>query len=238
MTGFGVRHQPASAWRNFVLSGWKRQRSHGRVEAHWLGFWGAIYSLLFLALYPRMYTSVDEATTYGMIPVLRHLTIFPEKVGVTLPQAMSPLGPHGHLYWFPIGFPAILAMASLLGPWAIFLVNPALHLIATWRFARLLRTTAIPSGFVLLYLFYPGFVLYDRTLFSDGFAASLTTIALSLLVGRREWAGWRDRVGWAGVCLGIALTARSLSLVVIVVLGVSLRPRAGSLQLLCHGECV
>ena len=173
----------------------------------------ALYALVYLLFFPRMYTSLDEAANFGMAYVLRHGTIFPAQVGYTLP--MSPLGPHGPIYRFPIGFPAILTLASFTGQWALFLVNPLLHLVATWLFAKILRSAGIPTGFAALYLLYPGFALYERTLFSDPFAASMVTIALYCLSRPRGAA-------WAGVCLGVAMMARSTGLVITAVFAVAL----------------
>ena len=169
----------------------------------------ACYAVISAVFYPKMYTSLDESANFGMAYVLRHGTIYQDKVGYIL--SMSALGPFGHVYRFPIGFPACLAVISFLGSWAFFLVNPACHLVATWFFGKLLRRLHIPVMFAIFYLFYPGFVLYDRTLFSDGFAASLTTIALYFLCRRHT-------VIVAGVFLGLALLSRSTSLVVTVLL--------------------
>ena len=179
-------------------------RERRREDAKLCGLM-AVYALVYLAFFPPMYTSLDEAASFGMAYVLRHGTVFPAQAGYDLP--MSPLGPHGPFYRFPIGYPAVLALASFAGQWALFLVNPVFHLIATWLFAKVLRVAAIPSGYAALYLLYPGFVLYDRTLFSDPFAASLVTISLYCFLRPRG-------VVWAGACLGLALTARSTGIVI------------------------
>ena len=186
----------------------------GRWSAE-AGLWAlmAVYALVYLLFFPRMYTSLDEAANFGMAYVLRHGTVFPAQVGYDLP--MSPIGPHGPVCRFPIGFPAILALASFAGQWALFLVNPALHLVATWLFAKVLRAAGIPAGYAALYLLYPGFVLYERTLFSDPFAASLVTISLYCFLRPRGLV-------WAGACLGLALTARSTGLVITVIFAAAL----------------
>lgn len=180
-----------------------------RSDRRWLPCLMAIYGALMLVLLPFLYTSEDELANFGMAYVLRHGTIYPAQAGYHL--AMSPLGPHGLVYRFPIGYPLALALASFLGWRAFFLVNPLLHLLATGFFAKLLRAQGISEKYAVLYLFYPGFMLYNRTLFSDPFAASLTTLALYALL-RRQTAIW------AGVCLGLALAARSVSLLVALLL--------------------
>lgn len=162
-----------------------------------------------------MYASVDEATNLGMAYALRLGTIHATLVGFDL--SMSPVGPYGPVFRFPIGLPAVLACVSWLDPWALFLVSPVLHATATWLFADVLRANRVPAKYAVLYLLYPGFVLYDRTLFSDGFAASLTTIALSLLLRAR---GAPTLI--AGACLGLALLSRSTSQVITLVVGLGL----------------
>jgi hypothetical protein len=174
-----------------------------RSEERKLLLWMALFAVLYLIFYPRLYTSIDEASTFRMAYLLRHGSIFTHDNGFF--PSISPPGPHGRMYRFPIGFPALLTPLTLLGWHALFLLNPLLHLVATWFFAHLMKACRIPPGWAVLYLLYPVFVLFDRTLFSDAFAASLTTIALSLLMRRRTALA-------AGLCLGVALTARAASL--------------------------
>ena len=164
----------------------------------------AAFLILYGCFYPTLYTSIDEASNFSMAYVLRTGTIYP---GAGFFPSLSPFGPHGVVYRFPIGFPSLLALVSFVGWRAFFLVNPLLHVAAAWCFARLLREMRIDPRFAALYLLYPGFVLFTRTLFADTLAASLTTIALFLLMRRRGGVS-------AGLCLGLALTARSASAVV------------------------
>lgn len=186
-----------------------------RRERIWLAALVGLYAALYAAFYPPLYTSLDESANYGMAYVLRHGTIYPGHAGYDL--AMSPVGPFGPVFRFPIGFPAVLTLFSFVGSWAFFLVNPVLHIFATWLFAKVLRSLKLPVKLVIFYLLYPSFVLYTRTLFSDAFAASLTTIALYFLLRKRGRGAL-----FAGACLGLALTARSTSLVVALVIGLAL----------------
>lgn len=175
----------------------------------------SLYAILYAVFYPHLYTSIDEAMSFRMAYILRHGTIYPLRAGYD--GALGPIGPHGPIFRFPVGFPAVLALVSFAGSWAFFLVNPVLHILATWLFAKLLHSLNLPVKLAILYLLYPGFVLYDRTLFSDGFAASLTTVALYFL----RCKSGRVTAG-AGACLGLALMARSLSLIVALVVSLAL----------------
>ena len=190
------------------------QGNEARREQRWLLIFAGLYMALYAGFYPQMYTSLDESANFGMAYVLRHGTIYPNHAGYTL--ALSPLGPHGLVYRFPIGFPVVLALLSFASWHTFFLINPILHLVATGLFAKLLQSQKIAIGWAILYLLYPGFVLYDRTLFSDPFAASLTTMAVYFLLGGRP------RPAPAGLCMGLALLARSTSLVVTLILAASL----------------
>ena len=185
------------------------------ADRRWLLGLMAAYALLILAFYPPIYTSIDEASAFSMAYVLRHGTIYPGHVAAFhaaefFPE-LSPTGPYGRVYRFPIGFPLLLAGLSWTGWRTFFLVNPLLHLVATWCFARILSSCRIPPRYGVLYLLLPSFVLFTRTLFSDAFAASLTTIGLYFLVCRRAPLQ-------AGLCLGLALTARSASVFVTLIL--------------------
>lgn len=185
------------------------------ADRRWLLAAGAVYLLLLLVFYPVLYTSIDEAAAFSMAYVLRHGTIFPGHTPAFRHAAffpsLSPVGLHGRVYRFPIGFPLVLSALSWIGWRAFFLVNPLLHLAASACFAGILRANRIAPRYAVLYLLFPCFVLFTRTLFSDAFAASLTTIALYLLLCRR-------RPTLAGLCLGVALLSRSTSLLVAVVL--------------------
>ncbi len=177
----------------------------------WLLAAGAVYLLLLVVFYPTMYTSIDEASAFSMAYVLRHGTIFPGHTpafhNADFYPSLSPLGVHGRVYRFPVGFPLLLSALSFVGWRAFFLVNPLLHLIAAACFACILRANRIPPRYAVLYLLFPCFALFTRTLFSDAFAASLTTITLYFLLCRRLPL-------LAGLCLGLALLSRSASLIV------------------------
>ena len=130
----------------------------------------ALYILLMIVTFPRMYTSLDESANFGMVYVLRAGTLLPTHAGYNLP--MSPMGPHGPVYRFPIGYPLFQLPLSTMGPWAMFLMNPALHLIATICFAAILKRRDIQPNFAIFYLFFPSLILYNRSLFSDSFGAT------------------------------------------------------------------
>ena len=170
------------------------------------------YAVIYAVTFPHMYTSLDESDNFGMAYVLRQGTIHPSTAHTSL--SMDVPGAHGSVYRFPIGFPLILAGMSYLGSQALFLVNPIMHLLATWFFARTLKLLECPVWLAAIYLFYPGFVLYQRTLFSDGFAASLTAIALYNLLSGRMTA--------AGVMMGLSVMSRSTSAVIAVLLAAGL----------------
>ena len=172
-----------------------------------------LFAAVYLVFYPPIYTSIDEASTFRMALALRHGWLTPHDADFF--PSISPLGVHGRMYRFPIGFPAVLAFLSVFGWRALFLVNPLLHLTAAWCFGRILQATAISAKYAVLYLLYPCFVLFTRTLYSDAFGASLTTIALYLILCRRS-------PGRAGLCLGLALAARAASAPVAILLFLSL----------------
>lgn len=194
----------AATTRSREISG---QDEYGvaKRDTFWLVGLMAAFAALYAIFYPLIYTSIDEASTFSMAYVMSHGSILPSS---DFFPSISPIGLHGRMYRFPIGFPAVLAALTGLGWRTFFLVNPILHLAATWCFSRILLANRIPARYAALYLLYPGFALFDRTLLSDPFAASLTTIALYFLV--------KNRSTGAGVCLGIALAARSVSSIVAV----------------------
>jgi hypothetical protein len=182
-------------------------------DLRWLLGMMALYAVIYAASYPLIYTSIDEGSTFRMVYVLRHGWIYPHDNNFF--PSISPAGPHGLVYRFPIAFPAVLAPLTLFGWKALFLLNPLFHLAAAWCFSRILLANHISTRYAILYLFYPSFVLFDRTLFSDPFAASLTTIALYCLLCRQKPV-------WAGLCLGLAAMSRGESASVALILAAGL----------------
>ncbi len=182
-------------------------------DGRWLLWMMAAFAVIYAVFYPLLYTSIDEAATFRMAFVLRHGAVVPHDSGFF--PSISPVGIHGRMYLFPIGFPAVLSLVSLAGWKAFFLVNPVLHLVAAWCFGRILQANRVSAKYAVLYLLYPCFVLFTRTLFSDAFAASLTTIGLYFLICRRSTLP-------AGLCLGVALAARVASAPVAVLMFVDL----------------
>lgn len=182
------------------------------ADARLLMFLMLAYIIVYIVTFPKMYTSLDESDNFGMAYVLRHGTIYPSAAHCTL--SMDVNGPHGTVYRFPIGYPLVLALMSFIGPRALFVVNPAMHLVATVFFTKSLRFLKLPIWLAAVYLFFPDFVLYQRTLFSDGFAASLTTIGFYYIL--------RGRFTPAGIFFGLGLMARSTSEVIALILAAGL----------------
>ena len=183
------------------------------ADRRWLLVVMALFAGIYLVFYPPIYTSIDEASTFRMALAMHHGWFIPHDPEFF--PSISPIGIPGRMYRFPIGFPAVLSLASVFGWRAFFLVNPLLHLTAAWCFGRILQSNRISAKYAVLYLLYPCFILFTRTLYSDAFAASLTTTALYLILCRRS-------PGSAGLCLGLAFAARAASAPVAILLFLSL----------------
>jgi hypothetical protein len=153
---------------------------------------GIVYTLLYLAFYPTIYTTMDEASYFGNAYVLRQGTIYSDVADVFV-ATNYPQG--GHLISkYPLGMAGVIALLSLIS-WKLALgVNLLIHLLTFTIIVRILRRMAVPSAYALLYLLHPTAVIYSRTVMADPFSGLLMALAFDGLLARREalvgfWTG-------------------------------------------------
>ncbi len=134
-----------------------------------------IYAGLFIFFYPPVYTIMDEASYFDFAYNLKQGKIIYE----------NPMQAHfvmdmgkGYVNQYPIGLSLLLLPLTFISWKALFLLNPILHILAFVFFYKLLKRYNINTNLSILYLFYPGFVLYSRTLVSDMASASIFIIGL------------------------------------------------------------
>src|SRR3989338_3473799 len=128
-----------------------------------------IFIVLFVYFYPPIYTIQDEADYFDFAYRLKEGTIY-----------FEPLTSHkiifngtNYVNMYPPGMAVLLLPFTFIHWKAIFLLNPLLHLIAFVFFYKTLKLLEINEKLSLLYLFFPPFVLYARTLVADAACASI-----------------------------------------------------------------
>lgn len=136
---------------------------------------GAIlFVILFYIFYPQIYTTQDEANYFDFAYRLRQATIYFEPIY----SHKVIFNGKGHVDMYPPGMALLLFPLTFFSWKMLFLLNPILHLLAFLAFYRILKLLNIDKRFSVLYLFFPSFILYTRTLSADMASASLITIAL------------------------------------------------------------
>ncbi|MBN1405389.1 MAG: glycosyltransferase family 39 protein [Candidatus Omnitrophica bacterium] len=133
-----------------------------------------IFISLYVYFYPPMYTVMDEASYFDFAYNLKSGKIIyenPAQAHFILKMVK------GYVNQYPIGMPLLLLPFTFIGWKSLFLLNPLLHILAYMFFYKLLKKYNISPYLALLYLFYPGFLIYARTLMPDMACASFITIA-------------------------------------------------------------
>lgn len=161
----------------------------------------AAYVLLFLFFYPPVFSIRDESYYLAMAEVLKQGKLFIDQTDVLYWLSV----PHdGHLGpRYPLGNSLLLLPFTLLGWKSVFLSGLLLHLLSAWIFLKWLRTRGVfnPAAPVL-YLFFPVFIFYSRTIMSDMPSLFFFLSAYYFYFHPRspKWP--------AGVCLGLTLLLR------------------------------
>jgi hypothetical protein len=111
-----------------------------------------------------------------MAYVIRQGTIFPDETDIPITWTVQ--GPEHRVPLHPIGVSLLLVPFTYLGWQSVFLLNLGFHLLGAYFFLKLLRHFGLSDWLVVLYLFYPPFVLYSRTLMSDIPSTAIFVVAL------------------------------------------------------------
>lgn len=160
-----------------------------------------LFSVVFFIFFPSNYGIVDEAayltTTYSLA---KGHTFFYDEVGFgQVPMMVTT--PNGHtVSKYPPGNSLLLLPFAAFGWRLIFLRGLLLTGLGLLLFTMLLDFYRIPKIYALLFLFFPPFVLYSRTIMSDMPAMLLASAGLYFFVTKKEV--------WAGIILGLGVCVR------------------------------
>ncbi len=201
-----------------------KPRTGGKV---WLLVAGVVlYTLTFLALYPRTTAIVDEDAYLTESFLLRTGRLSYEGSGIPAPHMT--VASDGRLSSkYPPGTSLFLLPFTLFGWRAVFVSGLLLALAGTALFGLILKRLAPEAdpAWALLYLFHPAVVLFSRTIMSDLLAATLVLAAFYCLLRRGGW------LLAAGLVLGLACLVRySNAVFVPVFLLLAVRPAGSRLR--------
>jgi hypothetical protein len=178
-----------------------RPRFLASRKADALVFGGAVAAFVasYLAYFPKMYQTDDDASYLAQAYALRHGHMTLDSLNQSVVQSF--VVDHHLVSQSPPGMPALLAAASLFGWTAAIGVNLVVVLATTALVAYLLRHQQLPTVFAVLYLLYPTTVLFSRTVMSDLLSGLLVAAAFVAVIKKKPVA--------VGLILGAAVLVRS-----------------------------
>src|SRR3989338_4001686 len=165
--------------------------------------WAWIFVLIFIGswlfYYPPLFTFSDEGQYLHATWLLGEGKSFK----VTNPLESFVFSSKDNINFLPQYAPgqSLLLLPFALVNWKlVFLSGLLLHLLVFYLFERLLKQNNINSNYALLYLFFPGFVFFSRTLMSE--LASIALIFLGFYFYRN------DKGYLSGLFFGLSLIVR------------------------------
>lgn len=167
-----------------------------------------IFAGLFALFYPLVYSFIDEASYMAMAYVLKSGHFFIDAASVPVPTWIYTLG--RKVFDYPPGMALLLLPFTFIGGGSFYILGAAFHFLGAYYFKKLLRLFKIENSFlVCLYLFFPPFVFYSRTLMSDIPSAALF-LAGTFYYFKSASKSWK-----AGLFWGAALMVRPSDLIYI-----------------------
>ncbi len=174
-----------------------------------------LFMLIYLITYPQMYSFLDEGGYMGMAYTLKNGTIYPDIAGLKFVQTLWN-GRHT-VFKHPFGWPIFLVPFTLgKGDW-IFLGTLFYFLTGYIFFLKILKQFGFPLYYGVLYLFYPSFVLYSRTIMSDLPSGIALLISFYFLLSERK-----GNYIFAGLFSGISVSMRYPNIFVFLIFAFSL----------------
>jgi hypothetical protein len=183
-----------------------------------------ILSVLFLIFYPDKYISIDEnqylANSFRI--ATGQLEVDCSKIYEYPGLHYSPTGECTSKY--NLGSSILFLPTVLIGEDYAFVIVFISFILSAIIFSRILKLLDINKNLVILYIFYPPFIYFSRTLFSEVFSLLFINLFIYLILRRRE--GTRCNI-LTGVVIGIGTSIRYTNLLLfgLFLLGYFLKDR-------------
>lgn len=166
--------------------------------------WAWIFVLIFIGswlfYYPPLFTFSDE----GQYLHATWLFSGGKSLKVVNPLESFAFSSKDNLISLPQYAPGqslLLLPFAIIGWRFVFLSGLLLHLLVFYLFVRLLKQNNLNSDYALLYLLFPGFVFFSRTVMSE--LVSIVLVFLGFYFYRQENKGF-----WSGFFFGLSLLVR------------------------------
>lgn len=125
-----------------------------------------IYIVLYFFFYPPIYAYRDESSYLAMAYVLREGKLFLDQLNIPM---MMKVSANGHISpMYALGNSIALIPFTWFGINAVYLYGLFCHLAGVYVVGKLAQVLGVHSKWPrVLYLFFPAYVLYSRTIMSD-----------------------------------------------------------------------
>lgn len=143
-----------------------------------------LFCLIYFFFYPEIYSLEDEAAYFGMGYVLSKGTLYPDTINTKIIHTYFN-GKH-QVTKHPLGISILMAPIFFIDYHFVFLIPFLIFIIGYVFFLKLLQKNSLPLYLSFLYLFFPPFVLYSRTLMSDLVGAVFILIAFNYFLDYKK----------------------------------------------------
>lgn len=184
------------------------------VSKHNLKISLAILGLAFIIFYPTTYVTIDEHDYLENAVNIVEGNLRQD----CIPREKSLFKVDGYcVYKYNIGTSFFYVPAVMIDKHLSFVVTFAVFCIGIVVFNKLLQESKVNPVFTCLYAFFPAFVYYSRTLFSEIFSATFVLSAYYFMVKFIK----KDRFMFgilAGFCFGVSVLVRYTNVVALSLL--------------------
>lgn len=194
------------------------QRIYTLLSRHSLLVSLVVLTVLFLAFFPTRTVSIDEQDYWQNAQLLVSGQLRQECDQATGSQYKVT---DYCISKYNIGTSLLLIPAAILDSQALALgITFLCFILGIFIFSRLLLLLSLDPIFTYLYAFYPAFLYYSRTLFSETFSATLITFVIFALLKAQSAKQARRWLVAAGVGVGMAVLVRYTNVLPLGVLGI------------------
>lgn len=161
-----------------------------------------VYIISFLYLYPSFFSIADENAYLAGISFLTEGKVSTDEISRSYYTSDLP-GSDKFVPAYQLGNSAIILPFAMIDWRLIFLSGLIFHLLNLWIFVKILKKYGLDKRYGLLYLLYPGFIFYSRTVMSE-----IPTITFTLLGFYFYLSEKKNSKLLAGLMLGISCLLR------------------------------
>jgi hypothetical protein len=173
-----------------------------------------LLAVVFFHFYPVTFASLDEHDYLNNANLILHGQLRQTCSETALTQ--FPVSDYC-ISKFNLGTSLFYIPAVLTNPRAAFAITFAMFALGIVLIHLILKQLKIDPIFTYLYAFYPSFVFFSRTLFSETFSATLILLLVYLLLRFTATHSWRVGV-LIGLVTGLAIYVRYTNIFTLVVM--------------------